>query len=145
MDTEHYRKLERMYLGAPLNQHIYTTTTASIGEGTAEIGLTVEPKYHHGLGAMHGSVYFKLLDDACFFSVASLVKDVFVLTTTFQIHFLRPVPSGKIKAVGKVRFASRELWKAEATLYNEQGKEVGFGSGDFVRSRAALTPEIGYQ
>jgi len=145
MDEIHYQKLGRMYLKAPINAEIFDSTTVTIGEGTAEIGLTLSPIYHHALGAMHGSVYFKLLDDAAFFAVNSLVTDVFVLTTSFNIHLLRPQAAGQIHAVGKVRFASKNLWKAESTLYNEAGKELAFGTGDFAKSKVALSEEIGYK
>ncbi len=142
---EHYRKLERMYLDANLNTEIYTTTTITIAEEEATISLTIEPKYFHALGAIHGSVYFKLLDDAAFFAVNSIVKDAFVLTTNFNINLVRPVNSGTIKAVGKVKFRSRNLYIAESTLYNEDGKEIAFGTGHFAKSKVALTEEIGYK
>ena len=138
MHSEHYRKLENMYLSANFNQQIYDTTTAKISAGAAEIGLEVTPKYFHALGAMHGSVYFKLLDDAAFFAVNSLVTDVFVLTQSFNIHFVRPCNSGIIMATGTVKFASPNLYVAESTLVNAQGKEIGFGTGNFVKSKIAL-------
>ena len=142
---EHYKKLERMYLNANLNQEIYKTTTVKIEEETARIQLTVESKYFHALGAMHGSVYFKLLDDAAFFAVNSIVKDVFVLTTNFNINLIRQVNEGVITAVGKVKFKSKNLYIAESSLLNEKGKEIAFGSGHFAKSKIALTKEIGYK
>ena len=142
---EHYRKLENMYLGAKVNQNLYETTTIQIGKEVAEISLEISEKYYHGLGAMHGSVYFRLLDDAAFFAVNSIVTDAFVLTTSFNLNLLRPVSKGTVTAKGKVRFSSRNLWTAESTLFNEAGKEVAFGTGNFAKSRVALTPEIGYQ
>ena len=142
---EHFKKLERMYLNANLNQKIYKTTTVTIGEETAQIQLTVEPKYFHALGAMHGSVYFKLLDDAAFFAVNSIVKDVFVLTTNFNINLIRPVSEGIITAIGKVKFKSKNLYIAESSLLNEKGKEIAFGTGHFVKSKIELTKEIGYK
>ena len=145
MNEAHYRKLERMYLGANINEQIFDTTTVTIAHETAEIGLTINEKYFHALGAMHGSVYFKLLDDAAFFAVNSIVTDVFVLTTSFNINLIRPVNHGTIRAVGKVRYASKTLFTAESTLYNEQGKEMAFGTGNFAKSKAALTEEIGYK
>ena len=134
-----------MYLQANVNTKIYNTTKAKIRKEKAVISIQIEDKYFHALGAIHGSVYFKLLDDACFFAVSSIVEDVFVLTTSFNIHFTKPVSSGKIEAVGKVRFKSKNLFTAEASLYNENGDEVAFGTGDFAKSRIALTPEIGYK
>ena len=145
MTEEHFRKLERMYLNANFNTQIYDTTTASISKETAEIGLTINEKYFHALGAIHGSVNFKLLDDATFFAVNSIVTDVFVLTTNFNIQLIRPANEGRIRAKGKVRFQSRNLFVADATLYNESGKEIAFGTGNFMKSKVALTPEIGYE
>lgn len=145
MNEDHFRKLERMYLHANVNQQLYETTTISIGHEIAEISMIVSEKYFHALGAIHGSVYFRLLDDAAFFAVNSIVSDVFVLTTSFNIHLIRPVDKGIIKAVGKVRFSSRNLWTAESRFYNELGKEVAFGTGNFARSKVQLSEEIGYQ
>ena len=142
---EHYRKLERMYLNANLNQEIYKTTTVKIEEEKAQIQLTVEPKYFHALGALHGSVYFKLLDDAAFFAVNSIIKDVFVLTTNFNINLIRPVNEGVITAIGKVKFKSKNLFIAESSILNENGKEIAFGSGHFAKSKIELTEEIGYK
>lgn len=144
MDQSHFSKLERMYLGANVNTQIFDTTTVLISKGEAEIGLTVTDKYFHALGAMHGSVYFKLLDDAAFFAVNSIMADAFVLTTSFNINLIRPVSRGKIKAIGKVRFESKNLYTAESTLYNAAGKEIAFGTGNFAKSKIGLTEEIGY-
>jgi uncharacterized protein (TIGR00369 family) len=142
---KHFRKLEQMYLKANLNQEIYKTTTVSIEEEKAQIQLTIEPKYFHALGAIHGSVYFKLLDDAAFFAVNSIVEDVFVLTTNFNINFTRPVNKGVITSVGKVKFKSKNLFIAESTLIDEDDREIAFGIGHFAKSKIKLTPEIGYK
>ncbi len=142
----HYRKLENMYLkGAYINTAIYETTDLKVGDESATISLQVIPKYFHAAGALHGSVYFKLLDDAAFFAVQSLVDDVFVLTTTFNIHLLRPVVSGLILSEGKVQFKSKQLFVAESKLFNQEGKLLATGTGEFVKSGIALTEEIGYR
>ena len=145
MDDLHYDKLQRMYLRAKVNTEIYDTTTCLIKKGEAQIGLTLSDKYFHALGAIHGSVYFKLLDDAAFFAVSSLVTDVFVLTTSFNIQMIRPVSAGVIKAIGTVRFKSKNLFVAESTLIDEKGREIGFGTGNFAKSKIVLSEEIGYR
>jgi len=144
-NQEHYRKLERMYLSAHFNTHLYETTECTFGFETAEISLIVSDKYFHALGAIHGSVYFKLLDDAAFFAVNSIVEDVFVLTTNFNINLIRPVNQGKITAIGNVKFKSKNLFIAESILYNEDGKEIAFGTGHFAKSKFALSEDIGYK
>lgn len=143
--VSHFRKLEGMYLRANVNTMLFDTTTIQITEDETEIGLTVSEKYFHGLGAIHGAVYFKLLDDAAFFAVSAKVRDYFVLTTSFNINMVRPVTEGKIRAVGRVKFQSRSMFIAEATAYNEAGKEIAFGTGNFVKSKRMLSPEIGYR
>ncbi|MEQ9007714.1 MAG: PaaI family thioesterase [Ekhidna sp.] len=142
MSSEHFRKLERMYLLANVNTLLFDTTTAHISNGKAEIGLTVVPKYFHALNAMHGSVYFKLLDDAAFFSVNSVVEDFFVLTKSFEIHFKRPVTGGKILAKGELVSSNGELFVAKSELMNETGKVVGYGHGEFVKIKVKLNPDI---
>jgi len=133
-----------MYLQANVNTMIYDTTTIAISEKSAEIGLTISEKYFHALDAMHGSVYFKLLDDAAFFAVNSMVEDVFVLTTSFNINIIRPANNGKIRALGKVRYASKNIIVAESSLYNQEGKEIAFGTGNFAKSKIELSEKIGY-
>ncbi|MEK6153127.1 PaaI family thioesterase [Flavobacteriaceae bacterium 3-367] len=145
MDQSHFKKLERMYLQANVNTMLFDTTTCKISDGQAEIGLEISEKYFHALGAIHGSVYFKLLDDAAFFAVNSMVEDVFVLTTSFNINLIRPANKGKIMAVGQLKFRSRELFVAQSTLYNEDGKEIAFGTGNFSKSKMPLTEDIGYK
>jgi uncharacterized protein (TIGR00369 family) len=145
MTETHFQKLERMYLGAKVQKLLFETTTIKISEGEAVVGLTVQDKYHHAADAMHGAIYFKLLDDAAFFAASSVIEGVFVLTSSFNLNLIRPVSSGKIRAVGKLKSQSKNMIIAEATLFNEDGKEVAFGVGTFMKSRVELTPEIGYK
>lgn len=145
MSTEHFAKLRNMYLHANVNTQIFDTTECAIELEQATISLDISEKYFHALGAIHGSVYFKLLDDAAFFAVNSIVEDVFVLTTSFNTNIVRPVSSGKITATGKVRFKSKNLFVAESTLLDQQGREIAFGTGNFARSRVKLSAEIGYK
>ena len=141
----HFRKLERMYLTAPVNIQLYNGITIIISDQKAELTLKIEEKFFHAANAIHGSVYFKMLDDAAFFAVNSIVKDVFVYTVSFNIQMLRPVSSGIIKSVGELKFKSSNLFIADSTLLDENNKLVGRGSGNFMKSKIELTPEIGYK
>ena len=141
-NQEHFRKLERMYASAPIND--FYQPTLKVDAGSAKLEIEVKEKFFHAAGAIHGSVYFKALDDAAYFAANSLVEDVFVLTFNFNIYLLRPVATGRIRAVGRVVNQTKKLLIAEATLYDEQGREVARGSGSFMHSQMALTEEIGY-
>ncbi|TPE43358.1 PaaI family thioesterase [Pontibacter mangrovi] len=140
---EHYQRLERLYHKAKV-QELFNGSTIQVGHSRAEITLPVQEKYFHGANAIHGAVYFKLLDDASYFAVASVVRDVFMVTTSFQLNLVRPVTGGQLKAVGTLRSQSKSLFIAEATLYNERGKEVAFGTGQFMRTAQPLESLEGY-
>jgi len=141
----HFRKLERMYLSAPVNIQVYHGITIAISNEKAELSLKVEEKYFHAANAIHGSVYFKMLDDAAFFAVNSIVKDVFVYTVSLNVQLLRPVSSGIIRSVGELKFKSTNLFIADSILFDERNKLVGRGSGNFMRSKIELTEDIGYK
>ncbi len=145
MSEEHFLKLQNMYTSTKVNTLLYETTECKIELEKATISLTISDKYFHALGAIHGSVYFKLLDDSAFFAVNSIVTDVFVLTTSFNINIIRPVNSGKITAIGQLRYKSKNLFVAESRMFNDEGKEVAFGIGNFSKSKIPLTSEIGYK
>ena len=133
---EHYLQLENMYLAAPINK-IYGPTIA-IEECRAEITITVKEDFYHAANAVHGSVYFKMLDDAAFFAVNSIVEDVFVLTGTFETKLLRPITKGKIVAKGILTSNWGNKFEAEAELFNEKGKLVATGKGTFIKSKILL-------
>ena len=145
MNKKHFEKLKNMYLNANVDTKIFDTTECEIELEKATISLEISEKYFHALGAIHGAVYFKLLDDAAFFAVHSIIDDVFALTTSFNTNIISPVSSGKITAIGKIRFKSQNLFVAESTLYNEAGKELAFGTGNFSKSRIKLSEKIGYK
>lgn len=139
--TEHHRKLERMYLGAPVNE-LYSPTIA-VSEGRAVVEFDVSDRFFHAASALHGSVYFKALDDAAFFAAASVVPDRLALTVSFTVYLTRPVTSGRLRAEGRVATRTRSLVVAESVLYNEE-REVARGSGTFVPSRIELDSKLGY-
>ena len=143
-NNNHYQKLEEMYLKANINTDLYATTTVNIKEGYSEVGLTISKNYFHALGAIHGSVYFKLLDDAAFWAVNSIVYDFFCLTTSFNIHITKPVSSGKLLAKGTLKFKSKNIFFARSSLFNEKGDEIAFGTGSFCKSKVLLDQSIGY-
>ena len=138
----HYQELEQLYIGANCNQ--YYKPAIHITEGAAEIRIDVQKKYFHALGAVHGAVYFKVLDDAAFFAANSVVQDKWVLTANFSLYLIRPITSGEIRAVGKVTHIGKTQILAESVAYNSEGKIIASGSGTFVISRLRLSEfEVG--
>lgn len=143
MNETHFRKLERMYQRAPINEDGGATLTVT--EGAATLDVPISSESYHPLGAVHGAVYFKALDDAAFFAANSLVADVFVLTTNFNLHLERPVSEGAIHAEGRVVNDNPNQLIAEAIAHDDAGNELARGSGTFQKSTAELTADIGYK
>ncbi|MGD8327213.1 MAG: PaaI family thioesterase [Sphingomonadales bacterium] len=139
----HYRALEALYLSAPINAHF--PTDIKIGDGSAEISMTIGEDHYHAANAAHGTVYFKALDDACFFAVASKVTDMFVLTTNFNLNLTRPVQAGPLTARGRWVHGERRVFLAEAILLDAEGEPIARGSGTFMRSRKPLDSLAGYK
>ena len=142
MKQAHFSKLENMYLAGRCND-LYQPTIL-VEKGQATISFAVQERFFHAAGAVHGSVYFKALDDAAYFASNSLEPRFFMVTSSFTTYFLRPVTQGQLKAVGKVISRSKSQMIAEAIVYDDRGKEVARGSGTFMRSTTELSEEIGY-
>ncbi len=134
--TPHYRALEAMYLSAPLNR--FYQPTISVRHQQSEISIAVDRKFFHSGGAMHGSVYFKMLDDVAFFAANSVEETYFVLTADFRIDLLRPCTGGQITSKGTIIRAGRQDILAESNLYDEQNRLLATGRGRFSRGRNRL-------
>lgn len=143
MTQEHYSKLEQMYYAAPLHR-FYDTLKISISKAKCEIELDLEEKYFHSGGTVHGSVFFKLLDDACYFAVQSQLSDQFIVTAKFHVDIQRPLKTGKVKAVGEVIRLSFDEYFAKSTLYDERGRVVATGTGQFMKSKLPLAQVESY-
>jgi uncharacterized protein (TIGR00369 family) len=139
----HWRALEGLYGSAPINQ-LFDSTLAIPEEGRASIQFAVDERHYHAAGAAHGTIYFKMLDDAAFYAANTLVTDRFLLTTSFNLHFTRPVRKGLVRAEGRWISGRRRVLVAESRLIDADGEEIGRGTGTFQRSRIALSSLAGY-
>jgi uncharacterized protein (TIGR00369 family) len=134
----HFERLIKMYAKAPIHT-FYKEIKLSVEENKGTITLPITPNFFHGGMSTHGSVYFKLLDDAAYFACQSVIEDYFIVTTNFNISLLRPITKGKIMAIGKMDFASQQLFTATAELFDERGRLCGKGQGQFMKSKLSLS------
>lgn len=139
----HYRALERLYGSAPINSK-FASSLEILSEGSARITFDVTEASYHAAGAAHGTIYFKMLDDAAFYAANTLATDRFLLTTSFNLHFTKPVRAGRVVAEGRWISGRRRVLVAEARLVDGTGEEIGRGTGTFMRSRIALSSLPGY-
>lgn len=142
-DEAHLRGLEGAYAAGPVTH--WMGTRAEVRDGEATVTLEIRNEFHHVAAAVHGSLYFRLLDDAAFFAANSRVPDVLVLTASFHLDFFRPVVDGALRAEGRVVNQSRRLVTAEAELFDNEGKLLARGSGSFMPSAILLADVEGYR
>ncbi|MFN3551674.1 MAG: PaaI family thioesterase, partial [Novosphingobium meiothermophilum] len=124
----HWRALEGLYASAPVNG-LFASRLEIVGEGASRIVFDVTPSCFHAAGAAHGTIYFKMLDDAAFYAANTLVTDRFLLTTSFNLFFTKPINGGRVIAEGRWVSGRRRVLVAEARLVDEDGDEVGRGTG----------------
>ena len=139
----HYRALERLYGSAPVNQK-FASQLEIVGEGLSRLTFEVGEDDYHAAGAAHGTIYFKMLDDAAFYAANTMATDRFLLTTSFNLHFTKPVRAGTVIAEGRWVSGKRRVLVAESRLVDAEGDEIGRGTGTFMRSRIALSSLAGY-
>ena len=139
----HWLALQGLYGSAPINR-LFNSSLEITGEGQSRITFVVDESCFHAGGAAHGTIYFKMLDDAAFYAANTLVSDRFLLTTTFNLNFTKPLRAGTVVAEGRWISGRRRVLVAESRLVDQEGDEIGRGSGTFMRSRIPLSGLPGY-
>jgi len=142
-EAAHFRALERLYASAPINL-LFPSTLSITDAGVSTISFDVGQPHFHAAGAAHGTLYFKMLDDAAFYAANSLVNDRFLLTTAFNMLLTRPIGAGPVRAEGRWLNGRRRVFVAEARLLDSDGEEVARGTGTFMKSRFPLASLPGY-
>jgi uncharacterized protein (TIGR00369 family) len=139
----HLKALESLYRHAPVNR-LFDSTIEIVEPGFARIHFIIDERLYHAAGAAHGTVYFKMMDDAAFYACNSLVSDRFLLTTAFNLLFTRPLRAGPVVAEGRWASGRRRVFVGEARLIDAAGEEAARGTGTFMRSHIPLSSLAGY-
>ena len=143
-EEAHFRALESLYRSAPINDG-FDSRIEIVEPGLARIRFEVEERHFHAAGAAHGTLYFKMMDDAAFYACNSRVSDRFLLTTAFNLMFTKPLRPGPTVAEGRWISGKRRVLIGEARLIDSEGEEAARGTGTFMRSSIALAGLAGYR
>jgi len=143
-EAAHFRALESLYAHAPING-LFQSRLEIVEEGFARIRFDIDEQVFHAAGAAHGTIYFKMLDDAAFYACNSLITDRFLLTTAFNLLFTRPLRGGSVVAEGRWASGRRRVLVADARLIDADGEEAARGTGTFMRSHIPLASLPGYR
>ena len=143
-EAAHFRALESLYRSAAIND-LFESDIEIAEPGVARIRVEVTPASFHAAGAAHGTLYFKMMDDAAFYACNSLVSDRFLLTTAFNLVFTQPLRSGPVVAEGRWVSGRRRVFVGETRLLLPDGEEAARGTGTFMRSHIPLSSLDGYR
>jgi uncharacterized protein (TIGR00369 family) len=97
--------------------------------GRVVLELEAGPQHRHGGGVVQGGVIAQIADAAMGMSLGTLQEDgLWNTTIELKINFIRPVISGRIRAVGRVVEMKKTLFFSEADVLDEQGRLVATAS-----------------
>ena len=126
--SAHFRGLESLYRQAAINR-LFRSEMEIAEPGVARIRFDVDPSVFHAAGAAHGTLFFKMMDDAAFYACNSMVSDRFLLTTAFNLVFLllSPPDAGvdHLKALASVSRTFRDR-QVLAKLRGARSKDALF-------------------
>src|SRR5580765_3390130 len=97
--------------------------------GRVVLELEAGPQHRHGGGVVQGGVITQIADAAMGMSLGTLQEDgLWNTTIELKINFIRPVISGRIRAIGRVAEMKQTLFFSEADVLDEQGRLVARAS-----------------
>ncbi|MHA1992153.1 MAG: PaaI family thioesterase [Candidatus Hodarchaeales archaeon] len=99
----------------------------------ARIDLPYNQNLDHALGGIHGGVYCTMLDNAAWFtSAVNSPLSTWVATSDLNIRLLEAVSKKDLYSIGKIIKVGKIQIIAGSDLYNENGKQIGTGTGSFI-------------
>jgi len=97
--------------------------------GRVVLELETGAQHRHGGGLVQGGIITQIADAAMGISLGTLQEDgMWNTTIELKINFIRPVTSGRIRAVGRVVEMKQTLFFSEADVLDEQGRLVAKAS-----------------
>jgi len=99
--------------------------TETLGRGTAQLSLPIEPQFTNSLGSVHGGVIMSLLDVALCTAARTLHPDsVGVVTIDLSTSFIGAGSGARLVAEARVLKDARTMSFVEAEAKNEDGSLV---------------------
>ncbi len=94
--------------------------------------FSFKEKHQSFPGRVHGGVISSLLDELGLRAIWAYGKSDFGVTMDLSIKYRKPVPyDAPLIAVGKVTYCSTMFLKADAFLYNKEGRLLSEGVGTY--------------
>ncbi len=113
-------------------------TLTSIEPGRAVIELEATERHANPVGTLHGGVFCDIADAAMGMAYASTLGEGETFTTLeLKINFLRPMWTGKLRAVAKIVSAGRTIGLVECDVLDERERLVARATSTCMTLRGA--------
>jgi uncharacterized protein (TIGR00369 family) len=111
-------------------------TLSAVSPGEAAIELEAGPKHANPMGTLHGGVLCDIADAAMGVAYASTLAEGETFTTLeLKINFLKPVWTGKLRAIGRVVKHGKTLGLLECDITDEHQSLVARASSTCMTLR----------
>ncbi|MCX8172163.1 MAG: PaaI family thioesterase [Archaeoglobaceae archaeon] len=97
------------------------------------VEIDVEEKHLQALGIVHGGAIASILDSAIGLNINKEIigKGKIAITSQLNVHYLRPVSHGKIRARARPLFIGSKVAVGYGELKNENGETIAVATSTF--------------
>jgi uncharacterized protein (TIGR00369 family) len=133
--AEERARFEEIFSRVPFVQHL-GFELVELERGTSILAAIAQPEFLQNHGVLHGGFTAALIDSATAFAIIShLAAGESTTTVDLNIHYLRPILSGRIVASGRVVRAGRRIITAVAEVTDSTDRLCAMASTTYVRLR----------
>ena len=120
LDEDRWQRIREAFATVPYAQLI----GLELGEmkpGEANLYLDVRDQLKQNQGVVHGGAVASLIDTAAAFAVVTKIESGERVTTSdLTIHYLRPITSGRLRAIARIVRGGRRLFVLSVEVWNDQ-------------------------
>ena len=128
--TARQQRLIALFHGAPI-QKVTGMTFRYDDDGRAVFTMPYNPNFNHAMGAIHGSVFGTLVDNAGWFTVAPHYEN-WIVTVEYSTRLHEPVSKETLIATGKIVRMGSRMASAEMEIRTPDGTLAATGAGTFI-------------
>jgi uncharacterized protein (TIGR00369 family) len=117
------------FIDVPLHEFMgFDASKVTITEqGCAEIRIPITEKLLNASGAVHGGVYYFLVELGASVAFSSAHEDTFYVTSDINVSVLRPAFTGTLITRANLIKSGKRLAFVETKIYDEQDQMLAIG------------------
>ena len=130
------RKIQTGEAPPPPVAQLIGITLSEVEAGRAVMVLDADARHANPMGTLHGGILCDVADAAMGMAYASTLDEGETFTTLeLKINFLKPVWTGRLRAVGRVVSGGRTVGLVECDVLDEQDRLIARASATCLTLR----------